>query len=59
MNCRLDMLDGVERYGCRRDHGHDDCDGEEGLKTLPGRYKSHCQGRCSIPYLEDLRRAED
>lgn len=23
--------------------------------TPPERYKSHCQGRCGIPYLEDLR----
>lgn len=59
------MLGELERYGHNDDerelynshtHSHDDeaCR----CKVVPGRYKSHCQGRCSIPYLEDLHWVE-
>ena len=27
-------------------------------QSPPERYQSHCQGRCGIPYLEDLQRSE-
>lgn len=51
-------LTGTSARGAMVEHIEHYEDGSSAEREPPDRFKSHCQGRCGIPYLEDLRKSE-